>query len=111
VMMCHIQDSEGRGGERSHGWPMVREEEGTSQEDKVSANWNTVEVSFISRRAEQLFREPRERGRAPTPVLETRTPPCDKAPGDYQGRLSRSEFHEGQVPLKARGSCSWCWYS
>jgi hypothetical protein len=26
-------------------------------------------------------------------------------------RLSRSEFHEGQVPLKARGSCSWCWYS
>ena len=30
---------------------------------------------------------------------------------NYQGRLSRSEFHEGQVPLKARGSCSWCWYS
>ena len=29
----------------------------------------------------------------------------------YQGRLSRSEFHEGQVPLKASGSCSWCWYS
>ena len=25
--------------------------------------------------------------------------------------MSRSEFHEGQVPLKARGSCSWCWYS
>jgi len=32
-------------------------------------------------------------------------------PTVYQGRLSRSEFHEGQVPLKARGSCSWCWYS
>ena len=29
----------------------------------------------------------------------------------YHGRLSRSEFHEGQVPLKASGSCSWCWYS
>ena len=29
----------------------------------------------------------------------------------YQGRLSRSEFHEGQVPLNASGSCSWCWYS
>ena len=27
----------------------------------------------------------------------------------YHGRLSRSEFHEGQVPLNARGSCSWCW--
>ena len=29
----------------------------------------------------------------------------------YHGRLSRSEFHDGQVPLKASGSCSWCWYS
>jgi hypothetical protein len=29
----------------------------------------------------------------------------------YHGRLSRSEFQEGQVPLKASGSCSWCWYS
>jgi hypothetical protein len=24
----------------------------------------------------------------------------------YHGRLSRSEFHDGQVPLKASGSCS-----
>jgi hypothetical protein len=29
----------------------------------------------------------------------------------YHGRSSRSEFQEGQVPLKASGSCSWCWYS
>jgi hypothetical protein len=27
----------------------------------------------------------------------------------YQSLLSRSEFQEGQVPLKATGSCSWCW--
>jgi hypothetical protein len=40
---------------------------------------------------------------------------CARAPlallggsDNYQGRLSRSEFHEGQVPLKARGSCSCC---
>jgi len=32
---------------------------------------------------------------------------CD----NHHGLLSRSEFHEGQVPLNARGSCSWCWYS
>ncbi len=35
--------------------------------------------------------------------------PCPISP--YHGRLSRSEFQEGQVPLKASGSCSWCWYS
>jgi len=28
-------------------------------------------------------------------------------PAVYHGRLSRSEFHDGQVPLKASGSCSW----
>ena len=27
----------------------------------------------------------------------------------YQGWLSRSEFHDGQRPPKAIGSCSWCW--
>jgi hypothetical protein len=32
----------------------------------------------------------------------------ERRPAVYQGRLSRSEFHEGQVPLKARGSCSCC---
>ena len=37
--------------------------------------------------------------------------PWSSARAVYHGRLSRSEFHEGQVPLKARGSCSWCWYS
>jgi hypothetical protein len=44
---------------------------------------------------------------------------CTKAPypcricrqANYHGRLSRSEFHDGQVPLNASGSCSWCWYS
>ena len=30
-------------------------------------------------------------------------------PTIYQSLLSRSEFQEGQVPLKATGSCSWCW--
>ena len=46
--------------------------------------------------------------------IEAETPqqkPQQLASAVYQGRLSRSEFHEGQVPLKARGSCSWCWYS